>query len=295
MVGRTNKIIRKVDLFEVINVTLILLLCAITLYPILYVLGRSFMPDAERALRPLALFPSTWDFTAYEYILGKGSLLYNAYKITIFRTVVGTALSLFVEAMFAYVLSKKDYPFRTALTVMIAFTLWFQGGLIPTFLLVRSVGLMNSIWVYIFPALMTAWNILLLRNFFAQVPDSLEESARIDGANDAMVFFKIVLPLSKPVLATVGLFHAVTHWNEWFSAVIYVNDNTKWPVQVILRQILATAMQSEMMEDNVVATPPPAVSVQMATVVIVTVPILVVYPFIQKYFAKGMMVGSIKG
>ncbi|WP_058486804.1 carbohydrate ABC transporter permease [Defluviitalea phaphyphila] len=290
-----NKKRKKIEIFDIINTFFILLICIITIYPILYVFGRSIMSDVERALRPFAIFPKKIDLSAYKYILGKGSLIYNGYAITLFRTIVGTALSLIVEAMFAYVISKKKYPLRNALTIMIAFTMWFQGGLIPTFLLVRSLHLMNSIWVYIFPTLMSAWNILIMRNFFAQIPEGLEESAKIDGANEAVVFFKIVLPLSKPVLATIGLFHAVTHWNEWFSALIYVNDNTKWPVQVILRQILATAMQSEIMEDNVVATPPPAVSVQMATVVIVTVPILLVYPFIQKYFTKGMLVGSIKG
>ena len=281
--------------FEIFNTLFMVLICLITLYPLMYVLGRSVMPDAERALKPLAIFPSQIDLQAYEYILGKGSLIFNAYRITIFRTIVGTFLSLMVEAMFAYVIAKKSYPLSKFFTIMIAFTMWFQGGLIPTFLLVRQLGLMNSIWVYIFPTLMSAWYIFIMRNFFAQIPQSLEESAKIDGANEAIVFWKIVLPLSKPVLATIGLFHAVTHWNEWFSAMIYVSDKTKWPVQVILRQILATAMQSEMLEDNVVAVAPPAVSVQMATVVIVTVPILLVYPFIQKHFAKGMMVGSIKG
>lgn len=282
-------------LFDTVNASILILICAITLYPLLYVVGRSVMADAERALRPLALFPKKLDWTAYKYILGEGSLIYNGYGITIFRTVVGTATGLMVEAMFAYAISRKNYPFKKIFTIMIAFTLWFQSGLIPNFLLIKSLGLMNSTWVYIFPRLMTAWNILILRNFFAQVPAELEESARMDGANDVTVFFRIILPLSKPVLATVGLFHAVYHWNEWFTALLYVNDSAKWPVQVILRQILATAMQNEVLEDNIVAIAPPAVSVQMAMVVIVTVPILAVYPFIQKHFTKGVLIGSIKG
>jgi putative aldouronate transport system permease protein len=281
--------------FDTINLLIMLFVCFATLYPLLYVVGRSLMPDAERALRPLAIFPQTVDFEAYKYILGKGSLMFNAYKVTMFRTIVGTFLSLLVEAMFAYVISKKKYPLSKFLTIMIAFTMWFQGGLIPTFLLIRTVHLMNSVWVYIIPSLMSAWYVFIMRNFFQQIPASLEESARIDGANEALVFFKIIIPLSKPVLATIGLFHAVTHWNEWFSAVMYVNDRTKWPAQNILRQILATAMQSEMLDEGVIAIAPPAVSVQMATVVVVTLPILLVYPFIQKYFSKGMMIGSIKG
>ncbi|MDC7220886.1 MAG: carbohydrate ABC transporter permease [Spirochaetales bacterium] len=296
---KTNKLKKRMKdegiAFDVVNTTILLIICVVTLFPILFVLGRSVMADAERALRPMALFPRTLDWTAYKYILGDGSLIYNGYKITIFRTVVGTALGLLVEAMFAYAISRKNYPFRTILTLMIAFTLWFQSGLIPNFLLIKTLGLMNTTWVYVFANLMTAWNILILRNFFAQVPAELEESARIDGANEVLIFFKIILPLSKPVLATVGLFHAVYQWNEWFTAVLYVNDNTKWPVQVILRQILSTAIQSEVLEDNIVAVAPPAVSVQMAMVVIVTIPILLVYPFIQKHFTKGVMIGSIKG
>lgn len=292
---KLNKRTKDDLLFNAVNGIILLTICAITLYPLLYVVGRSVMTDAERSLRPLALFPRTLDWQAYKYILGNGSLIYNGYKITLFRTIVGSSCGLLVEAMFAYAISRKNYPFRKALTIMIAFTLWFQSGLIPNFLLIKSLGLMNTTWVYLFPRLMTAWNILLLRNFFAQVPPELEESARLDGANDVSVFFRIILPLSMPVLATVGLFHAVYHWNEWFTAVLYVSDNTKWPVQVILRQILATATQSEVLEDSMVAIAPPAVSVQMAMVVIVTLPILAVYPFIQKHFTKGMMVGSIKG
>lgn len=281
--------------FIIVNGIILLTICIITLYPLLYVVGRSVMTDAERALRPLALFPRTLDWEAYKYILGNGSLIYNGYKITLYRTIVGSGFGLLVEAMFAYAISRKNYPYRKALTIMIAFTLWFQSGLIPNFLLIKSLGLMNTTWVYLFPRLMTAWNILLLRNFFAQVPAELEESARLDGANDVQIFFRIILPLSMPVLATVGLFHAVYHWNEWFTAVLYVHDKAKWPVQVILRQILATATQNDVLEDSMVAVAPPAVSVQMAMVVIVTIPILAVYPFVQKHFTKGVMVGSIKG
>jgi ABC-type glycerol-3-phosphate transport system permease component len=178
---------------------------------------------------------------------------------------------------------------------MIAFTMWFGGGLIPSFLLIRSLGLVNSVWVYIIPRLMSAWNILIMRNFFAQVPESLEESARMDGANDAVILFRVVVPLSTAVLATMGLFHAVSHWNEWFSALIYVNDHKKWPVMLVLRQILNEARQTDILDDINPEYKPPTLSVQMATTVVVAFPIIVVYPFIQKHFTKGIMIGSIKG
>ncbi len=281
--------------FDIVNALLLLLLCAATLYPFFYVVSRSLMSDEERAERPFALVPHRIDPAGYLFIFSKKSLLYTAYGITIFRTVVGTLLAVLIEAMFAYVIAKRSYPPRVFLTAMIAFTMWFGGGLIPTFLLIRSLGLVNSVWVYIIPRLMSAWNILIMRNFFAQVPESLEESARIDGANDALILFRIVLPLSTAVLATMGLFHAVSHWNEWFSALIYVNDHRKWPVMLVLRQILNEARQTDILDDINPEYKPPTLSVQMATTVVVAFPIIAVYPFIQKYFTKGIMIGSIKG
>lgn len=282
-------------LFDITNSIILISLCVATLYPFLYVASRSVMTDAERAVRPFALIPNTIDLSGYIFILGSHSLLIGGYQVTLFRTVVGTLLSLLIESMFAYGISKKDYPLRIPLTMMIACTLWFHGGLIPSFLLNRSLGLLNSIWVYVIPGLMSAWNILIMRNFFAQIPDSLEESAKIDGASDIVVFFKIVIPLSGAVLATMGLFHAVHHWNEWFSAIVYVNDRKKWPVQVILRQILDAARQVDLLSDINPDYKPPTTTVQMATIVVVAFPIIAVYPFIQKHFTKGVMVGSIKG
>jgi putative aldouronate transport system permease protein len=281
--------------FDVLNTVLLLLLCAATLYPFLYVISRSLMSDEERAERPFGLVPHRIDPSGYVFIFSKKSLLYTAYGVTIFRTVVGTVLAVLIEAMFAYVIAKRSYPPRVALTAMIAFTMWFGGGLIPSFLLIRSLGLVNSVWVYIIPRLMSAWNILIMRNFFAQVPESLEESARMDGANDAVILFRIVVPLSTAVLATMGLFHAVSHWNEWFSALIYVNDHKKWPVMLVLRQILNEARQTDILDDINPEYKPPTLSVQMATTVVVAFPIIVVYPFIQKHFTKGIMIGSIKG
>jgi ABC-type glycerol-3-phosphate transport system permease component len=271
------------------------LLCAVTLYPFLFVVSRSVMPAVERAARPYALLPLTGlDFSGYTYILGSGSRILKGYSITLFRTVVGTALSIVVEAMFAYALSKKYYPLRGALTVMIALTMWFGAGLIPRFLVVRAVGLYNSIWVYVILPLMGAWGIIIMRTFFSQLPESLEESAKLDGANDFTILFRIVFPLSTAVLATLSLFSIVYHWNEWFSGIVYMSDPDKVPVQVMLWQTLRQAVR-RVRDDTWDKIVPPALSIQMALIVVTAFPIVVVYPFFQKYFVKGVLIGSIKG
>lgn len=280
--------------FDFFNILLLVFLCGIMIYPILFVVGQSFMSDAERAVNPLGIIPKIIDLSGYNYIFGKGSLLLNGYQITLFRTIIGTLLSLLIECMMAYVLAKDYYPLRKPITKMIVFTMWFSGGLIPTFLLLKSMGFINSVWVFIIPRLASVWNILILRNFFAQIPESLEEAAKIDGANDITVLFRVILPLSLPALATVGLFHVVYHWNEWFTGIVYITDPHKMPVMVILRQIMAEANQLnivETMPDYV----PPTISIQMATIVMVAFPIIVAYPFFQKYFTKGMLVGGVKG
>jgi putative aldouronate transport system permease protein len=283
-------------LFDGLNIFLLVLLCVLTVYPFLYVISRSVMPEGERALRPYALIPHSFTFEGYKFIFERGSLLYKGYIVTIFRTVVGTLLSVVAEAMFAYALTRKRYPLRNALTVMIAMTMWFEAGLIPSFLVIRAVGLYNSIWVYVIGPLMSAWYIFIIRTFFQQLPDSLEESAKIDGAHDFTILARIVVPLSKPVLATVALFHVVYHWNEWFTGIVFVTDKLKLPVQVLLWQILnqANSAATRMVERETVYVPP-AITVQMAMIVITTFPIIVAYPFFQKYFVKGMLIGSIKG
>jgi putative aldouronate transport system permease protein len=282
--------------FDVANAALLVLLCALTLYPFLYVVSRSVMSESDRALRPFALVPREISTEGYDFIFAKGSLLYRGYLITFFRTIVGTILSVVTEAMFAYALSRRYYPVRRFLTVLIAVTMWFEAGLVPNFLVIRAVGLYNSVWVFVLPALASAWYIFIMRTFFAQIPDSLEESARMDGAQEFTILARIVAPLSKPVLATVGLFHVVYHWNEWFSGVVYVTDKAKVPVQVLLWQLLnqANSAATRMVDQDYVYVPP-AITVQMAMIVITTFPIVVAYPFFQKYFVKGMLVGSIKG
>lgn len=282
--------------FLVVNNILMVLLCCIMVYPVLFVLGRSVTPEMERALHPMRLIPSTFDWTGYKFILSSGSNIINSYATTIMRTLIGTSLNIVFTTLLAYPLSKKYYPPRKVLTSLIVFTMWFSGGLIPSFLLNKSLGLLNNFWVYILPGLVNAFNLVIMRNFFMQIPDSLEESAKLDGANDLRVFFSIYLPLSTASIATITLFYAVYHWNMWFDSMLYMNKKEMWTMQYTLRQLIDSATVTDLATvgtamDNI----PPAETVRMATIVVATVPILCVYPFLQKYFVKGMLVGSVKG
>jgi putative aldouronate transport system permease protein len=283
-------------IFSIINIVLMILLCAAMLYPVLYVLGRSLMTDVERAARPFSVIPKAIDFEGYKYIFMPGSYVIHAYGVTILRAIVGTFVNMVFTAMFAYVLSIREYPLRGFLTAMVIFTMWFSGGLIPNFLLIKSLKLTGSFWVYIIPGLISAWNMLILRNFFMQIPYGVQESAKIDGANDIQIFVKVVLPLSAPALATISLFYGVYHWNAWFDALIYVSKKSLWPIQVFLREIVRSASIVDITNISAIMEHrPPAETVVLATIVVATVPILCVYPFVQKYFVKGMMVGSLKG
>jgi putative aldouronate transport system permease protein len=283
--------------FLIANNVFMVLVCAIMLYPILFVLGRSFMTDIERAARPLALFPKAASLSAYRFIFMRGSYIGNAYLVTIGRTVIGTGCSLFFTALCAYVLSRKEYPLRKVFTFIVVFTMWFNGGLIPNFLLIRSLHLNNNFLVYIFPVLISAWNMTIMRNFFSSISETLFESARIDGANDLVIFFRIVLPLSTASLATIGLFYAVSQWNAWFDSMMYCTDRALWTMQLFLREIIRNVQSMDLLDQTAILpmVKPPAESVQMATIVVATIPILCLYPFLQKYFVKGVMVGSLKG
>lgn len=284
-------------IFNVVNIIIMLLLSFAMLYPVCLVLGRSFMTDVDRATRPFAILPREIDLSAYAFIFSTGSYILNAYAVTILRTVLGTAFNLFFTCCLSYVLSKKYYPYRGFLLGMVVFTMWFGGGLIPTFFVIRMVGLYDNFWVYIIPGLISAWNMLILRNFFMEIPDALEEAAHIDGASEIDVLFRIVLPMSTAALATIGLFYMVGHWNAWFDALIYVNQKKLWPIQVFLRQILSNATTQEVVDPSTSFPEalPPSESVKMAIIVVAMLPMMIVYPFLQKYFVQGMKVGAIKG
>lgn len=272
---------------------ILIVLAVLCLFPFLYVLAVSVTPESEVLRRGIVIIPESFTFIAYkEVFLSHG--IVQAYKITLFRTIVGTALNVFFTIIAAYPLSKKYLPGRSSFLLFIVFTMMFGGGLIPTYLLIRSLGLLDSPWVLIVPHLISAFNLVIIKGFFEQLPAEIEESARVDGASELQSLWKIILPLSMPVIATISLFYAVGHWNSYFDAVVYINDSNLMPLQVILRNILlnvASQNADSLANSGTVST----FAVQMAAVVVTTIPILIVYPFMQKHFTKGMLMGSIKG
>ncbi|WP_233354832.1 carbohydrate ABC transporter permease [Paenibacillus sp. JZ16] len=270
----------------------IMLLCLVMVYPFLHVLSISLSTPAE-ALRPgIHLYPKEISLFAWKRVLTTDSI-WGAFGITVFRTVVGTLLSLVFMCMAAYPLSRKYLPHRGFYTTFIIITMFFSGGLIPTYLLIKSLGLINSVWVYIIPGLVSTFSLIILRNFFMTIPNELEDSAKMDGANDIRILVQIVVPLSAPVLATLALWAAVAHWNNWFDAMLYMQDKTKITLQLLLRRLVIANMADPMMPVPTEEEDPEMV--KAAIIMFTALPILVVYPFLQRYFVKGVMVGSIKG
>lgn len=266
---------------------------AVCVFPFLYVLGQSFTTEAEIVRRGVVIIPEQFTVEAYRRLFG-GYGLGQAYKMTLFRTSVGTALNLVLTAMTAYGLSKRYLPGRSGLLLYVIFTMLFSGGLIPTFILVKSLGLLNSVWVMIVPGLISAFNVVVMKGFFEQLPVEIEESAKVDGAGEMTVLRQIILPLSLPIFATIGLFYAVAHWNSYFDAVMYINKANLMPLQVVLRNILLN-FQLQHADQTTDEQPVSIIAIQMAAVIASTLPILLVYPFIQKHFTKGVLLGSVKG
>lgn len=284
--------------FQLFNYTLLTLLSLSFIAPFLAIVSTSFVGENELIRRGnFILIPEQLDFSAYRVLLSEGSLLYHAYGITVLRVVVGTALNLLFTAMLAYGLSRRDLPGRNTLITLVFITMLFGGGLIPTYLLLKYMHLINTFWVMIIPSLISAWNLLIMKNFFGQIPESLIESATIDGARPLTILARIVFPLSLPTFATIGLFYAVGHWNAWFDATIYINDSKLMPVQVLLRRIVLSFSSQDLDAEmlNGVAHKPTAQSLRGAMIVVTTLPILCVYPFLQKHFVKGVLTGSLKG
>ena len=281
--------------FQVVLYVLLILLTLTFIIPFLLVIGTSFVSKEEIARRGFVFFPQVWNFAAYDMMLLQNTEVWRAYGVTFFRVVVGTLSSLLVTGTFAYAVSKKDLPGRTVLLVLSFITMIFYGGLIPTYLVVKSLGLIDSLWCFILPNLMSVWNMLILRNFFYSIPDSLEESALLDGATPPTIFFRIIVPLSMPAVATIGLFYAVDQWNNWFDAAIWINDVRKYPLQMVLRKYVLMSSTYDLKFDLATGAKLPDMGIKSAIVVISTLPMLCIYPFIQKYFVKGVMIGSVKG
>lgn len=294
----TIAVTKSEKIFHACNYMLLIGLSLLFLIPFLSVLATSFVSEAEAAKRgAFILLPQTFDLTAYKMIFSKSSLLLNAYKITIFRVIVGTLLNLLFTSMLAYGLSKRSLPGRNLIVTIVFLTMIFSGGLIPTFLLIDNLGLRNSIWVMVIPSLISAWNMFIMRTFFMNIPQEIEESAIVDGANPPTILLKIIFPLALPSFATIGLFYAVGHWNAWFDAAIYMDDVRKMPLQMVMRNILLSGVMTdqESSPGQLYESLPPPQTIKSAVIIVCTLPILLIYPFIQKYFVKGAMIGSVKG
>jgi putative aldouronate transport system permease protein len=268
----------------------------ITLVPILHVLSVSLSSSRMVLGSSLMLWPKELTFESYVFIF-RNDVLLRSFGITVFITVVGTALNLLFTTTAAYVLSRRELPGGSLILMMIVTTMLFSAGIIPGYMLVRNLGLINSVWAMILPGLVGGFNLILMRNFFWSVPDGLVESAKMDGAGELRTLFQIMIPLSLPAIATIGLFYAVGHWNEFFRGIFYITDSKKWPLQVLLRGIIAQADLNEIGASNQQRYDGNlnVLTIQSATIIAATLPIVLVYPFLQKYFVKGIMLGSVKG
>ena len=288
--ARAKGKLRRTTLFDIVNATLLGLIGFSMLYPILNLLITSFSSITDvMASHYGFLLPKSIDLDAYRYIL-KFSTLWNAYGNTIHLTLVGTSINLFMSTLSAYVLSERRLPGRGIMMTFVLITMFFSGGLIPSFILISRLGMVNTLWALMIPGAISTWNMIIMRNFFQGISESIKESARIDGAGEIMILIRIILPLSPSVLATMALFYGVGHWNQYSSAIIYLNNPSLYPLQVVIRQMYAQAIQ-EIESD---ALPPPVETVRAAAVMLALVPVLCVYPFLQKYFVKGIMVGALK-
>ncbi|OME93133.1 ABC transporter permease [Paenibacillus lautus] len=272
--------------------TLLVLIAAIMIIPFLYIILISFATEEEVLAKSFLLFPTRFSLTGYRYILSTPILL-RSLGVTIGVTIIGTLVNLLMTVLMAYPLARKDLYGRQPIMLMIIFTMVFNAGIVPTFLIVKGLHLTNTYWALIMPGAISAFNLIIIKNFFQQLPDGLEESAKIDGCSDPGILFRIVIPLSMPAIATFALFYAVNHWNTFLSAILYINDSSKWPIQVLLRQIVILSEKG--LSDLSEAPPPPSKIINMAVIVFSTAPILAVYPFLQKHFAKGVLLGSVKG
>jgi len=283
-------------IFRIGNAMLLTALTIATLYPIVYVAFASFSePKLMMAHKGILWKPLGFSLETYAAVFNNPMILLG-YRNTLIIVVAGVSLNLLLTSFAAYALSRKSLQFRKPLMLFIVFTMFFSGGLIPFYLLVRNLGITNSLWALILPTAISAFNLIIMRTSFEAVPDALEESAKMDGANDFVILFRIFLPICKPVLAVVGLYYGVGHWNSWFNAMIFLQDRELYPLQLILREILIVGEADSMAEgaatDEIIVL---GETLKYATIMVATIPILFVYPFLQKYFVKGALIGAIKG
>lgn len=288
-------------IFCTVNYILLTLILLSVLYPLVYVLSASISDPVLVNNGTMWLLPKGITFEGYRRVFQDPEIL-TGYRNTIFYTVAGTAINLFFTILTAYPLSRKDFFGRNVFTFFFSFTMFFGGGMIPTYLLIRDLHLIDSVWVMLIPGAISMWNVVLCRTFFqSSIPEELKEAAMLDGCNHTKFLLWVVIPLSAPIIAVLAMYYGVGHWNAFFEAMIYLSDAKLYPLQLILRELLVQQQMSAQMlltDDNVLAMAEQAKiadSIKYALIIVSSLPILMVYPFLQKYFAKGVMVGALKG
>jgi len=287
----------KIHILDYVNIIILLIFALIALFPFYYVTISSFATYAAKQAQSIYILPTSFDFTPYKTILSDHTF-WDALKVSCFVSIVGTLWSLFICTMAAYVLSKKDLPGKKLIFAIVLIPMFYNGGLIPFYLQIQNLGLIDRLAVLIFPASINTFYLILIKNYFDDISPSLEESAKIDGANDLVTFARIVLPISKPILATVTLFFIVDKWNDYYNAMLFINSQKLKPLQLMLREVIqnATILQSGTLGALIAKQNSPnfTESLQMSIIVLTTVPVIIVYPFLQHYFTNGIMLGAVK-
>lgn len=287
-------------LFDLLNISALVVLVFATLGPFLYILFGSLTQSEYYRTEGVSISPAHWSFASYQALLSAASRLVPSFTVTLLVTIIGTVLGLLVTSSLAFVVSRTELPGHNILVWMLFFTMIFNGGMVPFYLVVNGLKLTNTVWSMIIPFLSDAWFVFILVKFFESLPQDLFDAARIDGCSEIGLYFRIVLPLSKPVLATIGLFFAVYFWNQWFWPMVFIQNSELHPLQVVLRSILASMMpvinpNAAMQQARMTADMPPVEVMRMAAIIATIIPIAIIYPFLQRYFVKGVMIGAIKG
>ncbi|MFF2888918.1 carbohydrate ABC transporter permease [Paenibacillus sp. NPDC057967] len=286
--------LRSEKIFDWFNTLVMLLICFATLYPVWYVLINSLNEGMDAMRGGIYWLPRVFSLESYTTVFKNDGLM-TAFGITVAKTVLGTFIHVFFTAMVAYAISQRELVGRKLYLIVGTITMFFSGGLIPQYLLLRDLGLLDTFWVYIFPAMFSFFDLIIFMTFFREIPYGLEEAAKMDGANDFSIFVRVIIPVSMPVVATIALFHGVYQWNDYFAGVIYVNDPNLQPIQTFLYRIVALSGSNQIVSTVTGVTKTvTSQSVKLATMVVATLPIVFVYPFLQKYFVKGFMIGSMK-
>ncbi|MFB5089214.1 carbohydrate ABC transporter permease [Psychrobacillus sp. PGGUH221] len=283
--------------FNVFNYVFLAIVAFLVIYPLIFVFSASLSNPQNVISGDMWLWPKEFTLDAYEKVFQNEDII-NGFINTLKYTVFGTILNVVMTILAAYPLSRRDLKGRGFLMAFIVFTIFFSGGLIPTYLLIRNLGMLNTFWVMIIPNAVAVWNIIIMRTFFQSIPHELEESAMIDGAGNFRILWSVVLPLSLPVIAVMVLFYSVGHWNSYFQALIYLQDQEKFPLQLILRQILIQGQTDDMIKatsESFLAQQLSVEGLKYAVLIVANLPMLMLYPFLQRYFVKGVMIGSLKG